>query len=295
MARSVEEIFNQMVSEKQSLSALDPYLPEYNLPTDNPYQLLLNELSSWSKVSIWRLWIFMVALAHHQFEVLMDYFKAEQDQVAAQSIAGNLPWYRDQALKFQSGHSLTFNPNTYRYSYLIDDPGSRIIAKCAVVEENNLNVNGIVIKVAKLSSGNLVPLSAPEKIEFNTYINRIKFAGVQSVVISEQPDQIRLELDVFYDGTLDLTEFKTRFEASISDYLNNGIDFDGNFIKNKLIDKFQSVDGFIDCDLNLVEAKADYLPSFTTVDRIYSPYSGYFTLIGIGSGPSDTQINYIAQ
>ena len=108
MARTVEQIYNSMVEEKQTFSQLSGLMPTYTLsgPTpDNPFRLLLDEINNNSTMGIWRAALLIVAFAIHNFEKLQDAFRAEVDEVAAQSIAGNRQWYAAQILKWQYGFS----------------------------------------------------------------------------------------------------------------------------------------------------------------------------------------------
>jgi hypothetical protein len=67
MADTTEEIFNEIVAEKQSFASLSDLMPQYNLapPTpDNPFKKLLNDVASGSIVAVWRLMIYIVGSVH---------------------------------------------------------------------------------------------------------------------------------------------------------------------------------------------------------------------------------------
>lgn len=306
MARTVEEIYNEMVDEKQTFSNLSGLMPSYDLtpPTvDNPFRKLLDSINNNSTMSIWRSVLYLVAYAIYSFEKLQDIFKAEVDQLAKESIAGNTAWYAAQVKKWQFGFSLVWDSLTFRYYYPDTTSAAavaaRLVAKVSVVEVFGPDTSKVIIKVAKDSSGTLVPLNtAPgsELESLETYINRIKFAGVHTTVLSLASDKVKLNLRRFYDGTLDLAAVKTEDEATLKSFLKN-IDFNGTLYLNDLIDAFQELSSSKEPSLMIVSClcRADADASFTSVTESYNPASGYFELVPIGNTPGvDTYIEYIA-
>lgn len=289
MARSVEDIFNSMVGEKQSLANLGGLMPLYNLnipPPDNPFRKMLDEINSGSIVSPWRLFLWLVASAQHTLEVLWDSMVSEMNSIAASAAVGNTAWYAAQVLLWQNGYSLLWNSNTYRYYYSDttspDAVASRIAAKVSVNEVVNSNFDGVLIKVAKSIGGVLAPLDntlGSELTSLTTFVGRIKFAGIETSVISLAPDDLLLNLDIYYDGTLDLVDFQTTFNAAIQAFITS-IPFDGVLHINDLIDAIRAIPGSKDpgAVINYVQAKADSDIVYTSVIESYNPASGYFVL-----------------
>ena len=244
-----------------------------------------------------------VSFAIHTFEVLQDIFKTEIEQLAKESVAGNLAWYAAQVKKWQFGYALIWDATTFRYYYSETTTpaalAAQLVAKVSVVEVYGPNTSAVVVKVAKDSSGTLVPLDTTPGSELEsltTYVNRIKFAGVQTTVLSLPPDLVKLQLRRFYDGTRDLTEVQTEDEAVLKQFLKD-IDFDGVLYLNKLIDKFQALSSSKDPACMVVNClcRADADLAFTNVTESYAPASGYFELVPIGNTPGvDTYIEYIA-
>lgn len=305
MARSTEEIYNSMVTEKQTYASLSALMPLYDLsgPTpDNPFRKLLDDINNNSKVGVWRGALLMVAFAIYSFEVFQDVFKAEIEQLAKESIAGNLAWYAAQVKKWQYGFALIWDSTTYRYFYSDTTSSAaiaaRLVSKVSITEVLGPNTSAVIIKVAKLSGSNLVPLDSSPGTELESltyYINRIKFAGVHTEVISLPADKVKFTLRRFYDGTLDLNDVKTEDEAVLKQFLKD-IDFNGVLYLNDLIDTFQALSSSVEPSLMVVNclAKADADPAFTAVTESYSPASGYFELVPIGpTAGVDTYIEYI--
>lgn len=303
MARTIEEIYNAIIAEKQGYVELSNLMPQYNLAPPvlgNPFSSLLSEVASVSKVAIWKLWVYLVAVALYTHETLWDKFRAETEELARQSIAGNLAWYAAQVKLWQFDSPLMWNHTTYRYYYLdANSPigiAKRLAKKVSCTEVNNALVNGVLIKVAKQSGNVLSPLTVPQLTSLTTYVNRIKFAGVQTAVISLPPDKVRLNMKVYYDGTLDLTVFKTKLENGVKDYLRN-IEFDGVLYLNELVDAIQAVPGTMEpwVYINTCHCVPDGQPNYTLVTERYEPVSGYFELLSVGTNQNTNSIiNYIA-
>jgi hypothetical protein len=296
MARSIESIYNSLVAKKEGFSELSALLPSYVTP-DNPYQLLLNEISSLSKVSIWRLWLFLVACGHYTLEVMMDAFKADAEDIARRNTFGTLPWYAAKVLGWQFGFSPVWNSTDYTYEYTdttsVAAKDARIIARVSVVEAKNMAFNSVLIKVATESApGVLSPITAPQLTALDTYIDRIKPPGVKTITQSYPADLLRANLKIWYDGTLDLAVFQTTVEDALKLFLKN-IPFDGILQLDDLVLFIRAISGVQNVQLILVEAKASYDPGFTVVPQERNPASGYFELVPTGITSSDTQIEYL--
>ena len=310
MARSAEDIYNSMVTEKQTFASLGGLLPLYNLggiTPDNPFSKYIQQVNSGSFVAIWILVLWVVANAQHSLEVLWDKLVIEMNGIAAQSISGTLGWYAAQMQAFQFGFALIWDSATYRYFYADTTSAAavaaRIIYKVSVQEVANQTFDGVVFKLAKNIGTTAAPILAPldnspgsELTSATTYVNRIKFAGVQTSVISLPADQLRLDINFYYDGTLDLTVFEPVVIAAIQAYLA-AIPFTGVFEINDFIDAMQAIPGAIDpaVFINVAEAKAASDPGFTTITESYNPASGYFNLVAVGLTPGNTIINFIAK
>lgn len=307
MARTEEEIFNEMVAEKQTFADLNSKLtPLYNLapPTpENPYRNLLDEINSASVVSVWRLLLRIVARAHEIMELMWAETKADMDVIAANSQYGTLPWYAAKIKQWQYGYSLIWNAQEGK-AYYADTTSnaavaSRIATRVSAEEVTSANFSGVLIKVAKGEPGNLQPLDDTPGTELESityYLSRIKPAGVQTSLLSIPPDSIKLNLKRYYDGTLILSEVQDADQQALKQYLAN-IDFNGVFHINDLIDAFQKLPISKTPTLLVVscECKADADLAYTTVTETYNPKSGYFTLVPIGSNPAThTVIEYVA-
>lgn len=306
MARSVETIYNEMVTEKQTAANLSGLMPTYNLSSitpDNPFDELVNEVDSESQVSVWRWWLYIVAYGMFILESLWDAFKTEILQIAAASEFGTQAWYERVAKEWQYGHSLVWD-SVQRKAYYIDTTSpaavaSRLAAKVSVTEVHNISFSGVQIKVAKDVGGTLQPLDTAAGTEldsFTYYMERKSPAGIPRSIISIAADSIRFHLRRYYDGTLALADVQAADEIALKAYLKN-IDFSGVFYVNDLVDAFQNLTtGKKPTVTPLVcEAKAATDTLWTTIAEKYEPKSGYFELVPIGAVVGlDTVIEYVA-
>jgi hypothetical protein len=274
MGRKIQEIYDEMATEKSNLSSLNGLLPN---TTTGAYAQLLTQMSSNSKVAIWRLIMYVVAVAQYKLEMLWDYAKQEMEIIAQKSIAGNLQWYRNEVMKWQFNFLLLWNGTTFRYYYSDTNStaaiDSRLAKKVACVEVFNTDFRGVKIKVAKEVSGALVPLAQNEVDSLQAYVDRIKFAGVETDIISQAADKLLLSVKLYYQGTLDDTTILTTAKDSIKNYLKN-LDFDGVFYLSKMVDELQKISGMVDVVLVSSQAKT-YLGSYQAFLKDYNPESGW--------------------
>jgi hypothetical protein len=194
MARSLTEIFDQAAAEKASFSSLDVYLtnPEDGSSTLDNSQTLLNDLTTPSKVATWRLIIWVVAFMVWIHEALWDLFRSEVDQRIAAARPGVPKWYQQQAFNWQFGQPLVWNGNSYVYETI--NSSLKLVTRCSI------NDNGGVVRV-KVAKGTTTPtqLSVEEEASFTAFMNEIKFAGTELVVINYAADQIKMAWEIFYN------------------------------------------------------------------------------------------------
>jgi len=265
MARSIETIYNEIVAEKDNQNTLSGLLPNQ----DN-LNGLFDAIKSNSKVAIWRLWAYVVAVAIHVHESFWDIFKSEIEDLAAAAPAGTPRWYQNQMFIFQYGDSLIYQDDKYQYAVL--DESKQIVKRCAIEERND---GVVLIKVAKDDSGNAIPLTTDEKDALTSYANKIKFAGTQLGIVSLTGDVIDIGLEVFYDPIEPLTDVQTAIQTAMDDYLSN-LDFNGQFRVTDLIDKIQLVEGVKDAQFQNATGTPSG-QSAISFDRVYTPLAGYMS------------------
>jgi hypothetical protein len=249
MARTVEQIVQEMITAKEAK-------PE------------LAGLTSTSVTAIWRLWIYVFAMVVWAHEKFFDQYKIDLQALVDANIIGTGSWYAQQLLKFQLGDTLEVLPSG-KLGYLANDDSKKIVKRSSYQEQPG---SLLLLKAAKEVSGAVVPLTATELTQLKGYVERVRFAGVNISVISENADKLRPVLDVYYNSLISPLVFIPNVEAAISSYCSQ-LDFDGFFYVSKMVDAIQAVEGVIDVKVNTMTAVSSVATN--TFDRIYRTRSGY--------------------
>lgn len=269
MGRTLNEIYDAIALEKSEQTALSALEPDIDTA-----QTLLADLTTPSRVARWRLMCWIVAFAIWAHERLWDAFRAEVEQLAAGSHIGTLRWYVEKARAYQHGHELVIVNNVPGYAEA--DPGSRIVARAAGKEEGGF----VLLKLAKESSGDLVPLSAPELDAFRDYIDEIKMAGALVNVMSANADLLRVYAVVYYDplvmaanGSLILEPTVFPVEDAVNTYLAS-LPFDGRVVLNELVDAMQAAVGVTNPWLTSAQMKVGLFPYIPIMVHVFTS-AGY--------------------
>lgn len=276
MARSIKEIYDRIIDQKQTFSDLEVYLPTYD---QSAFEALLSDLTSNSKVAIWRLWAFITAVALYFHERIFDKHKEEVETIAQSMQVGKLEWYASEAKKFQFGFPLSFDNNTFKFYYLDnsseDAVSARIIARVSAREVFSSNYTGIRIKVAKLQGEVLIPLTEDELEAITFYIQRIAFAGIPVEVWSREADKVKYNIRVWFDGVLPEENVLIAIQQAINSYLT-AIEFDGILYRTKLIDTLQNISSVRDIEIVSLQSKIASSSIWIDASRFIEPESGYF-------------------
>jgi len=288
MSRTIKEIYDAIITEKETFSSLNTLVPN-----PDTAQTFLTDLTSASKVAIWRLMFWVVAVAIWSHEQIFDLHKAELIEIGNNLITGTKRWYKEQALLFQYGDSLQWNPTKLKYEYDPLSSGTKIVTACSVRE-----VSGQVrIKIAKDDGvGGLEPLTPTEETAFTSYMNQIKFAGTNVAITNINADDLKLSINLYYDPLVLKSTGESILNAGIfpvEDAINNHLKelpFDGTFNLTKFIDAIQQAEGVVDPVLLSSEAKSGANP-YVATGQNYIASSGYLAIDG--AFPLSSVINYI--
>lgn len=273
MARTISEIYNAMIAEKETMATLAGLQPD-----PDSFQTLLDDLTTASKVAFWRLIFFVVAVALFIHESLWDIKLVELEDAASKAIPGTERWWYEQCLLFQYGDGLSWVDG--KYQYVPVNEANQIIKFAAAI-----GVGGAVqLKVAKDDgTGVPTPLSVGELNSFITYVNQIKPAGTITVEISEPADLLHVEYDIYYDALLlnpdgSLISDPATFpvEVAINNYINNLI-YNGYLHLSDLEDAIQAATGVRDFERNTAEAKYGAL-AYSAIDVKYNANAGYMAI-----------------
>lgn len=286
--RTLEEIQEALLlkkSETESLSALEVLT--------NSEKNTLENVTSTSKVSIWRLWIFIQSFAIWIHEGIFEIHQKEIEDLIALNKIHTARWYREQALLFQFGFEY---PETEITGYNNEGVDSGEILDSLIVKQSAVEevAGRLKIKVATEDSGGvLTPLSDGQLAAFTQYIRLVKDAGTVIEIISRQPDDVRVNLDIYFDplvldlngARLDGNNNEPVVEA-IESFLRS-LEFNGEFLTDNFESFVKAVQGVELVGLNSIEARFG-ANSYETVDEVYIADAGYMKL-----NLDETTINYI--
>ncbi len=258
----------------------------------------LADLNSSSKTAVWRMWTYIVAVTVWALENLFDLHRNEVNSLINEKAPHSLRWYANKARDFQYGSELVPEEDYYDNSNLTEDEITvrKIIAFSAVVEQER----GLRLKVAKIKSDDPNDLDAltPGQLQaFGEYMNRIKDAGVNPLIVDSQPaDSLKIELNIYYNPLV-LDSTGARLDGTdpdpvgkrIKEYLRN-LPFNGTMVLAYLVDALQQVDGVVIPHIVKAQAKYGDLP-FKVIDVKYSPDAGYLRIVDT----NDLHIDYIPQ
>ncbi len=227
---------------------------------------------STSKVAEWRLWTYVFALAVHTFELILDAFRKEIDTATDKITPGTTRWYAEMCYRFQNGHELVFDESKAMLYYEANDPEAQIVKIVAIAEEKNR----LAIKAAKRdNAGKIVPLAPEELYNFASYIDAIKFAGVDTNVVSTNADLLRYEIEIYFDPAVPNTLVEENVIKAL-DSFKASLGFDSMIYKQRFIDAVMDAEGVVTCNLVSLERKGVTDTDFTPVGIYAELESGYF-------------------
>jgi len=286
MARTIQQILGAMITEKETRTVLDTLQPK-----PDTSQTFLDDLTTTSKVAIWRLMFFVLAVAIFLHEKIFDLHEADVLAQAKVLIPGTTRHLRQLALDFQFGDTLQFIDEIFQYPII--DTTKQIVKRAAVIE-----VGGqVLLKVTKLTSGVPDKLDSGELTAFQGYIAQVKTAGIQIVIITADADLLKIAYDIHYNPQLLKSTGESigtpgtfPVEVAIDSFIQN-LPFNGILNLTQLTDAIQLAEGVTDPVITLAEAK---IPggTFATIVKEYIPNAGHLKIDP--AFPLSTQLTYIA-
>ena len=277
--RTINDIYNEIVLEKQNQTALDALLPASDSASN-----LLSDLTSDSKVAIWRLWAYTMAVAIWTHEELWGLFKIEVELLVSQVPTGTPRWYQERVFDFQFGDDLVYLDGKYQYVEI--DEAAKVVKRCAIEERSD---GVVLIKTAKEESNIVVPLSTPEIDALRSYLQKVKFAGTRLAVISFDADQLNIQYNIYYDPIIPLSEAQANVQTAVDTYFAN-LPFNGKVSVTKLTDAVQLAGGVID-PIFVSASATPQIGDVSNFNREYIPVSGYVELFF----PVAQSFNFIQQ
>ena len=247
----------------------------------------LNELNSTSKVAIWRLWVYIIAVAIWSLEKLFDLHRADIDKRLAELKPHTARWYRSKALAFQYGFDLLTDCDKFNNTGHTEEQieASKIVKYSAVVESPN--EGRLIVKIAGEQGEQLQPITDAQKQAFEAYLQEIKDAGVRLSVVNYQPDVLHLQMKIIYDPLVldsngqSIIHATKPVEDTVKSYLKR-LPFNGELVLAHLIDALQQAEGVKIPHLVLAQSKnitsGGSYRAFETIEISKIPTAGYFTI-----------------
>ena len=247
----------------------------------------LNELNSSSKVAIWRLWVYIIAVAIWSLEKLFDQHRADIDKRLAELKPHTARWYRSKALAFQYGFDLLPDSDKFNNQGHTEEAieASKIVKYSAVIESKN--EGRLIVKIAGEQGNTLQPITDTQKQAFEAYLQEIKDAGVRLSVVNYQPDILHLQMKIVYDPLVldsngqSILHATKPVEETIKNYLKR-LPFNGELVLAHLIDVLQQAEGVKIPHLVLAQSKNITIGggygAFETIEISKIPTAGYFTI-----------------
>lgn len=282
--KTIKEIYNEIIQEKESFSSLDGLEPA----GDNAANLIA-QLQSNSKVALWRLMCYICAVAIYTSQAVLEMIK----QRAA---IGTLPWVVETAKNFQFGDNLEFENGIYLYDQVI--PANRIVTNAAAVD----STFNVVVKVAKGTSPNLEPLTTAEFNAFQAYMDLKMIAGVQYGYVNAPADILVVFYDIFYNPLLMNSDGERISDGTrvVDEFIVNYIQqlpFNSVLKMTALTNAIKALPEVNNVVMKAVNARtgaAAPVDVYNTPGQTYTPFSGYMV---ISTDPNETlldTINYFA-
>jgi hypothetical protein len=288
MARTTSEISQQI---KQAFMDNEIFVSLFGLDTAKTFD------RQFSGVSVISIIIYIVAYAHYVLERIFDTHRSEVESIIADMKPHTLRWYGWVALRFRFGSDLL--PDSTEFNNLKPDKTPKtddeiaaemIVRYVSVVFRNNK----LLIKAAtEDAAGNLQSLNPQQMTAFQTYMEKIKDAGVRLDFLSEPAENLKLNIDIYYnplvlnadgsrvDGTND-----TPVVTAIKNYLKN-IRFDGMVILAHIVDELQKIEGITIPEITQAAYRYGQL-NWITFETKRQPISGYMII-----DEQDINLNYI--
>ena len=270
MARKVEEIQSAMLADIAS------------------NQVLSEQLTSTSKVAVYRLFTFIVAVAIWLLESIFDNHKKEIDAALYEQKSGTPRWYRNMSLAFQYGFDLLEDSDKFDNTGYTDDQieASKIIKYCSVKE--SIESNRLTIKVAGESGETLEPLDDTQKTAFLQYMSEVKYAGVKLNVVNNPADKLLLNMQIYRDvlvideNGVSILNGDKPVEKAIRSYMK-ALPFDGELVLNDLIAHLRAVEGVKDANITIAKSSfyntaTDTYTAFQPINVKTIPVAGYFEI-----------------
>ncbi len=268
----------------------DTVIETYRLSSDLTFE------DQFSAVSLENIIFSDVATAMFVMQELFDQFKIDISAILNAQLSGTGNWYAYKAMLFQYGMELVPETDFYDNTGLTSEQitAMRVVKYAAAVESKDKSI--LYVKVAT-DDGNGVrqPLSSAQLTAFKQYLNDVQYAGVRIIVINDPADEMKLQIDIYYDplvldetgNRLDGTS-NTPVQDAIRNYLAN-LPFNGTYTNQALVDTLQVIDGVRIAEIKSAASRYGAYIEFTEINAREIAHAGYYEI-----SDANLNLNFIA-
>lgn len=241
MARSISEIYNTIISNKNS-------------------QTQISSLNQTSAFGIANLIFYIVAVAINIHEQMFDAFTNQIEALKLQIIPQTAGWWNSMMTTFfqydssDSTKSVLQISDNLVYYYQNIDPTTNIIVFCATTQA--VNNRQVTIKVAK-SDGNTPPNPVQldptsELPAAQSFVNMVQSAGSTISVVSLPADNLKIIVDIFYNAQYGSATVQNNIIIALQSFLQqlSVTNFNGTITGLSILNAIQSVTGVTDIFIN---------------------------------------------
>ncbi len=273
MARTIKEIKAEIIQNFMDNNTIQEL---YSLDTNRTFE------EQFSKVSLESVLFYTVAVSIWILEKIFDTHKKEVTDIVDKMKPHSLKWYAEKSKAFQYGFDLLPDSDKFNNEGKTDEQikESKIVKYAAVIEQSKQ----LLIKVAKVENNNLTYLTTDELVAFNNYVSRIKDAGVFVHTLSDEPEQLLLQLKIYYNPLV-LRSNGSRVDGTETEPVKNAIrkylqeiEFNGVFVVAHLVDRLQKVEGVVVPHIQLAKHKYGNT-DWIDVGAMFQPMTGYTRIV----------------
>lgn len=266
MARTIEEIKKEMT---------DVFMADETVRAKYGFEPGARFSEVFSKVSVENILFYLHAARTWTLETLFDKHLAEVSDIAERKRPHTLKWYRDKALSFQYGCSLSPDVAEYDNTGMTEDEvaETQIVKKCSVQTTDSVRPT-IQVKAAKEED----PLTSEELEAFSAYMAQIADAGLTTVCVSGEPDILVMSVHVIYDPLV-MDGSGIRYVGgdnvvadTVTAYLSD-LEWNGDLYLRKLEQRLMEQDGIRTAHVTLAQA-GPTRNQLQTISEHYTPYYG---------------------
>lgn len=244
---------NEIQTEILTNAAVADALPATAVLTDS--EITLNSVTSTSKVSVFRLFIFVVATSMWALYKKVELLLQDITERMAKLRRYQIPWYIQESLLYRHGQPLLVDGSYDDTGLTIADiKALQVVSKAAVIQTTLNGATSLRFKLARTIDGNLEAVTEEQRLGFASYMTKKSYAGSKMTFTTGDADDLKLHYKIYFnpnilnnngerlDGTDD-----SPIPSTLAFYLKDKgeTNFNGRLAIDKITDVIQSTPGVV--------------------------------------------------